>query len=404
MKILAIETSCDETAISAVAGQGGLRRPRFNVLAHSLASQTEIHAAWGGVVPILAKRAHGQNLAPLLRKTLKRAGLWQKQKKAIGVNHAVDRRLKTILAREPELYRQLKYLAPAIKPPAIDLLAVTQGPGLEPALWSGINFARALALLWRKPLMPVNHLAGHIYSVLLGKQQSQNGERKSRRSIKFPGLALLVSGGHTELVLVKDWQQFEVIGQTRDDACGEAFDKVARILGLPYPGGPEIGRLAASVNTRGLSSLPEDSPRKIHLPRPMIHSSDFDFSFSGLKTAVLYLVKKIGRPNEKRKAAIAKEFQTAAIDVLVAKTKRAIKIHRPATLIIAGGVAANQELRKRFRRFLSRDFPETRLLLPTAKLATDNATMIALAAYFRWQKREAVADNRLIASGNLTLS
>ncbi|MBI2100339.1 MAG: tRNA (adenosine(37)-N6)-threonylcarbamoyltransferase complex transferase subunit TsaD [Candidatus Vogelbacteria bacterium] len=379
MKILAIETSCDETAISVVAASGGFKKPQFKVLSHLISSQVKLHAPYGGVVPSLAKREHSKNLIPLLATALRELRLY----KASSVQHPMLDKIPKILSREPELLKQLLELIPTISVPKIDAIAVTYGPGLEPALWVGINFARALSLAWNKPLIPVNHMEGHIYSPLL--------EPKTYNL--FPALALLISGGHTELVLVKDWLKYQVIGQTRDDAVGEAFDKVARLLDLPYPGGPALAKLADKNGKH---------PMFAKFPRPMIHSGDFDFSFSGLKTAVLYLVKKLGKVDDKTKAAIAREFQDAVIEVLVAKTSKAIEHYNPKTLIIGGGVIANTALREKFDELVAKKYPNVKLLIPDFQLATDNATMIALAAYFHIFKKKPGPKN-IVARGTLSL-
>jgi N6-L-threonylcarbamoyladenine synthase len=213
--------------------------------------------------------------------------------------------------------------------------------------------------------------------------------------IEFPAISLLVSGGHTELVLIKNWQKYKVIGQTRDDAVGEAFDKVARLLGLPYPGGPEISRLA--------SQFTGDLDPKYKLPRPMQHSGDLDFSFSGLKTAVLYLVRKIEPLTEEDKKSIAYEFQTSAVDVLIQKTLKAIEKNNAKTLIVGGGVIANKELKYRIKKELAEKHPEVNLLLPDMQLSTDNATMIAIAAYFRSLAKKFRINPKIKAEGNLSL-
>src|SRR3989338_4967712 len=249
MKILAIETSCDETAIAILEIIGG----KFEVRSNVVLSQIKIHKKFGGVVPNLAKREHRKNLPIVLKLALKEA--WG-TKSSLG-----------------DLV------------PKLDAVAVTSGPGLEPALWEGINFAKDLAKKWRVPLVPVNHLEGHIYASWL-----------RRISPQFPLIALIVSGGHTELVLMKKHLDYKILGETRDDATGEAFDKVARMLKLGYPGGPLISKLAERLKTSG----------KGLFPRPMINSSDFDFSFSGLKTAVLYYLRD--NPNAD-KSAVANEFQ-----------------------------------------------------------------------------------------------
>jgi N6-L-threonylcarbamoyladenine synthase len=374
--ILAIETSCDETAISLVEGSGEFAAPSFRTLAHLVSSQVKLHAAWGGVVPMLAKREHARNIVPLLEQALKEGKLLKKTQRVVSAEERAQ--ISEILTREPELLLQLLLFLASHDRPQIDAIAVTKGPGLEPALWVGINLARALSAFWHIPLVAVDHMEGHILSPLAEKSE-----------IRFPALALLISGGHTELVLMKDWLQYEVLGRTRDDAVGEAFDKVARVLGLPYPGGPEIGRLAANA---GPGELPAP------LPRPMIHSGDLDFSFSGLKTAVLYLVQK--NP-EIDKALVAREFQNAVIEVLLAKTKRALEQNNIATLIIGGGVVANQELKNRFSEMIAQDFPHTTLLTPTHALSTDNATMIGIAGYFHALKQDFVTE--IEAEGNLQL-
>ncbi|MCX6714054.1 MAG: hypothetical protein NTV48_03045, partial [Candidatus Vogelbacteria bacterium] len=266
MIILAIETSCDDTAVSIIDAKGGFKKPVFKVLAHNISSQTEIHQKWGGVVPNLAKREHGLNLVPILLKSL--AETFDKSKiknqkskiqsKNIKNEEKLRKKIEKILEREPELKELFLTYLLNITAPKIDAIAVTKGPGLEPALWVGINFAKALSLLWNIPVIPTNHLAGHLYSSLITQPSnyvypvvknsdfSTTGANLLTKSnkLEFPALALIISGGHTELILVKNWLKYQVIGRTRDDAVGEAFDKVARILGLPYPGGPAIAELA----------------------------------------------------------------------------------------------------------------------------------------------------------------
>lgn len=226
--------------------------------------------------------------------------------------------------------------------------------------------------IWNIPVVPVNHMEGHILSVLINSEISEKQEINIG-DFEFPSLALLISGGHTELVLIKDWLDYEKIGTTRDDAIGEAFDKTARLLGIPYPGGPEISRLAKTGNAR------ED----IKLPRPMINSDDYDFSFSGIKTSVLYLVKKLGEIDEQAKSDIAKEFEKAVTEVLIKKTKRAIEEFGIKNLIIGGGVSANTYIRKEFQKILTENFPSTNLYLPDSHLSTDNSVMIGMAGIFQ---------------------
>jgi N6-L-threonylcarbamoyladenine synthase len=394
MRILAIETSCDETAISIIEAKGGFDRPVFKVLAGKVASQIEIHKEWGGVVPSIAKREHGKAAIPLLESALKEAGLLKLVKKPITDKKLILKTAK-LLEREAELVMSFLEFIPKISIPKIDAIAVTQGPGLEPALWVGINFARALSLFWNIPVIPTNHMEGHIYSSLASDESTKSKveSKKSNSKIQFPAVALLVSGGHTELVLIKDWLKYKVIGNTRDDAIGEAFDKVARLLDLPYPGGPEISRLADF----------KISNTNYKLPRPMIGSGDLDFSFSGLKTAVLYLVKKIAPLSEDDKKAIAFEFQNAALDVILKKTLVAVDTYQAQTLIVGGGVIANKKLKERLIEELADKFPDTNLLLPSNKFSTDNATMIAIAAYFQSLKKKFRVNPNIKADGNLGL-
>lgn len=338
MKILSIETSCDETGITILKVTGSEKNPVFEVLANNLASQIKIHAEYGGVFPALAKREHIKNLPILLEKTLKKIGL-EKNKKPV------------------------------------DMIAVTSGPGLEPALWTGIVFAKELGEKWNVPVVPVNHMEGHILSVFA----KDKGSFKIPK-INFPVLSLLVSGGHTELVVVKDWMKYKVIGETCDDAAGEAFDKVARMLALPYPGGPQISKLAKLGRK---NNFPE-----ITLPRPMMYSKNYDFSFSGLKTAVLYLIQKIGILNDKTKMAIATEFENAVVDVLTHKTIKAIQEYKIKTLIVAGGVSANIELKKILKKKIKEKNLKTEVFFPGKGLSTDNAIMIGLVGYFRRKNKK----------------
>lgn len=388
MVILAIETSCDETAVSVVEGEGGFAAPKFEVLAHCVASQVKLHAEWGGVVPNLAKREHAKNIIPLVQEALGQAGLLEKRRKPEILAPELQHKLERILERESGLFEHLLNFSSHYNTPKIASICVTRGPGLEPALWVGINTARALALVWGLPIVPIDHMEGHFLSPM-----SQNVK------IEFPALGLLISGGHTELVLSREWLKYEKLGQTRDDAVGEAFDKVARILGLPYPGGPEIGKLAATAPRHDwpfASANPKEQAGL--LPRPMIHSDNLDFSFSGLKTAVLYLVQK--NPDIS-KAQVAREFQQAIIDVLLVKTMKAIEQYQPKSLIIGGGVANNQELIRQFKIKVAQDFPAVKLLTPEPRLTTDNATMIAIAGYFHALRKDFATD--IVADGNLTL-
>ena len=373
MKILAIETSCDETAIAILEAKGDEKNAEFTVLGNALLSQAELHQPYGGVYPTLAKREHLKNLPHMFAQALAQANASMQE---------------------------------------IDAIAVTAGPGLEPALWVGINFAKALALVWDKPIVAVNHMEGHIFASLIRCEEGARDEvignstiTYNLQPITFPLLALLISGGHTELVLMKEWLNYELVGQTRDDAVGEAYDKVARMLGLPYPGGPEISRLAEEIRHAlkdlGGHSSDEGPPRSFILPRPMIDSGTCDFSFAGLKTAVLYLLKKIPDISEKEKQQIAHEFENAVTEVLWKKTALALEQTNARTLVIGGGVSANTHIRRAFKENVSREFPDVTLKIPSAELTTDNAIMIAIAGFYRDLRHEFVTE--ITANGNLSL-
>src|SRR3989344_2458506 len=323
MKILAIETSCDETGVAILYAKGSAARPDFRVLANTVASQVEIHKPYGGVVPNLAKHEHQKNLVPVLLAALKDAKLYHRTRtiitRTIILHSMIVSQLQEIFSHEPELLRQFITKLPKLMPPKIDVIAVTYGPGLAPALWTGVNFARALSLIWGKPLIPVNHLEGHIYINIL------RGEK-----IHFPALALIVSGGHTELVLMPKSRIYRMIGETLDDAAGEAFDKVAKLLGLGYPGGPALSALADKLKMK-------NEKLKIVLPRPMINSKEF-------------------------------------------KVK---------TVILGGGVAANTLLRGELAKCVAEKLPKANLLLPEISETTDNALMIAAAAFMGKKRKSA---------------
>lgn len=396
MKILAIETSCDETSLSIIEAKGGIKNPSFKVVSHALASQVEMHAQYGGVYPSMAKREHSKNIWPLFEKTLKDAKILKnppaggKNEKparpAGGLSIKDEEYLKENLTREPEVLEYILEKFPNIQKPKIDLIVVTKGPGLEPALWVGITFAKVIAKLWDVPIIGADHMKGHAVSVLLQKEKAK---------INFPALALLVSGGHTEIVLVKNWNTYKKVGETKDDAVGEAFDKVARMLGLPYPGGPQISRLAK--NFKG--------EKKIKLPRPMIGTNDFDFSFSGLKTAVLYLIRDLTKEkkmNEKMKEEIAHEFQEACVDVLDKKLFKALKKYKAKSIIVGGGVSANIVLKERLTKSAKEiNIP---IIFPQKDLSTDNSIMIGMAGYFKYLKKNK-GDNpkSIIATGGLEI-
>lgn len=302
--LLALETSCDETSIAV------LRQGR-DVLCNRVASQDELHARYGGVVPEIACRRHFEVIHPLLEEALEDAGCTLRE---------------------------------------IDAFAVTHGPGLIGAVLVGVSVAKTLAEIWQKPLLPVNHLEGHLYSPLLDYPELQP-----------PWISLLVSGGHTLLVLVRDWGQLEVLGQTRDDAAGEAFDKVAKMLGLGYPGGPRVAQLAEAGN-----------PQAVAFPRPM-RGQGYAFSFSGLKTAVHHALE------EHSPEDLCASFQEAVVDVLVEKTMRAAREHNVPRVCLAGGVAANRRLRKALGEACERERRE--FFVPALGYCTDNGAMIAMAGY-----------------------
>ena len=319
MNVLGIETSCDETGVAVV--EDGLK-----VLSNVLSSQHEVHARFGGVVPELASRAHVERLNPLLDVALAEAGMkWAE----------------------------------------VDGVAVTRGPGLVGALLVGLATAKAIALALDVPLIAVNHLEGHIYANFLEHGPSDP-----------PYVALLVSGGHTMLVYIPEERRYEVLGQTLDDAAGEAFDKVARFLGLGFPGGPELDRLAR-----------EGDPDAVRFPRAMADSGDFDFSLSGLKTAVIRHVRKEEKEGRKTSVPdIAASFQEAVVDVQVQKTIAAAEEKGAKTILLGGGVVANSRLRERMAAEV--EHGGLRLLFPSPELCTDNGAMIASAGYFRLMSAE----------------
>ncbi len=326
MITLGIETSCDETAMCLLETQDN----QYKILGNIVHSQIETHKKFGGVVPMIAKREHIKNLPIIYEKILKDSGVNENQ---------------------------------------ISKVAVTNGPGLEPALWTGILFAKDLGKRLNIPVIPINHMEGHIVASLLSTSNAQK-DFAELKPLEFPAIALLISGGHTELIKVNDIGSYEVLGATVDDAVGEAFDKVARMLELPYPGGPEISKYAEYARKNNIKS-------EITLPRPMIHTKDMTFSFSGLKTAVLYTLKKLGHPNLEQKYDIAREFEDAVTEVLISKTKMAIEKISTQSLIIGGGVIANTHIRKSFEQ-LAKEYSLS-LYLPASGLSGDNALMIALA-------------------------
>lgn len=354
MRILGIESSCDDTSVALVqADDTGIV-----VVSEKTASQIDIHKKYGGVVPEIAGRKHAEKILPVVEAVLE--------------GHD--------------------------KP---DAIAVTAGPGLMTGLLVGTEVAKTLSYLWNIPLIPVNHIDGHIHSVITGSRKQEAGSK-----IALPAVCLIVSGGHTELILMKDHGKYELLGKTRDDAAGEAFDKVAKLLGFEYPGGPKISKFAETGN-----------PKTINFPRPMLDDDSFDMSFSGLKTAALYWLRDnnlaavetvntngfklpvgvTGIPNNGPTISdFCASFEQAIVDVLVTKTLRAVKQHKPASIILAGGVSANSKLRTTLASALG----DTPLLLPERKYCMDNAAMIATAGYFKAKKNECAPWQELVVNPN----
>jgi len=387
IKILGIETSCDETALAVVEASGD-KSPRFRVLKNIIASQIDVHKEYGGVVPGLAKREHSRNLIPALYKVLELNNDKLQNLNAKSISNDKIQNIENILERYPDMLEEFKEKIIPLKKPDIDLIAVTYGPGLEPALWVGVNFARALSAIWDIPLIGVDHMEGHVAvnllqhgnskSETLNSKQIQNHKLQIQNKIQFPAVALAVSGGHTQLILVKDWMNYELLGETQDDAAGEAFDKVARMLDLPFPGGPYIEKLAK-----------EGSADAFDFPRPMEKSMDYNFSFSGLKTAVRYTLDKMTKKEIRtQRANLAASFQEAVTDVLVNKTVKAATQYGAKTVMLAGGVAANQYLKNALGEKLEEKLPNTQYMVPEIKLATDNGVMIAIAGYLRYKNGE----------------
>lgn len=330
--ILAIESSCDETSASIV-------KNGKDVLSNIISSQIDIHRAFGGVVPEIASRKHIEIIDFVVDEALKEAN-------------------KTFQD--------------------VDAIAVTYGPGLVGALLVGVSYAKALAYTLKKPLIPVHHIQGHIYANFIQDKE-----------LKPPFVSLVISGGHTHIVLVEDYGKFKIIGKTRDDACGEAFDKVARTIGLSYPGGPEVDKLA------------KNGEPIIDLPRVMIDTDDYDFSFSGLKSAVLNFVNKANMTNtEFKKEDLCASFQQAVADVLVHKTIKACLDNNIKTLAIAGGVSANSFLRESLKNACDKE--NIKFCVPNLKLCTDNAGMIGCVGYFEYLNKN-FANLDLNAYANLKI-
>ena len=361
MKVLAIETSCDETAIAIVEKTA---TGAYVLHKHSLLSQIDQHKEFGGVFPTVAKREHEKALVPLFLQCLENA-----TDISLEISNE-DITSYDIFSKNQDLGQAYTEKLQNKKLVGVDAIAVTAGPGLEPALWTGLTFAKALAIASDLPLMPVNHLHGHLASVLLSPSLSDSYEPL------WPAVGLITSGGHTELLALKNWSEIRTIGQTRDDAVGEAYDKTARVFDIPYPGGAELARRAAIAR----SELQDNKDNEYQLPTPMLDSDNLDFSFSGLKTAARYAHRDNEQlqtsPTEQNKFFAA--FEESVAQVLTKKVARALDEHNPQSFIFTGGVANNNFLRERLR-----EVTEARnidWLAPLPKYSTDNAVMIALSA------------------------
>lgn len=391
MLILSIETSCDETALSLIEATGEFPQATYEIHADALWSQIDVHKEYGGVFPAVAKREHATIITTLLQRVFTESGKLEPEETPTLTSQTTAQ-IHTLLEREPGLADQLLDFHKEYGAQSIDLIAVTNGPGLEPALWVGVNFARALAILWDVVVVGVNHMEGHILASIY------DAERDDQLSeIEFPAISLLISGGHTELIKMSNWGQYEKIGQTRDDAVGEAFDKVARMIGIAYPGGPEVSKLAEQARKAQLPAYTE-------LPSPMLHSPDLDFSFSGLKTAVRYAVddKEL---SEEEKQALCRDFEDAVTTVLVKKSIAAIDSCTAQTLIVGGGVSANQHIKRTLETTLFTSHPDVTTYFPQPGLSTDNSIMIALAGHARAKNALAPQGSDVIrAVGNRSLA
>lgn len=431
MKILAIESSCDETAAAVISVENLELRAEKNskikvlspkILSNVVASQIDIHKKFGGVFPEIASRAHAENIIAVVEEALQSSQftVHSLPKEKVGKRLSVDGKLKNI-----------------------DLIAVTAGPGLIGSLLVGVNFAKTLAFTTGKPIIPINHWLGHIYSCFAGSYQlsdvrcpnSENGKLKTDNLPKFPILALIVSGGHTGLVLMRSHTDYETVGETLDDAAGEAFDKVAKLLELGYPGGPAIAAAAAKHQKNVISrskatrnpqtnkishSVRNDNNETISFPRAMLDRPDYNFSFSGLKTAVLHKVNELLK-NYKMKdiqGPVAAEFQQTVIDILIGKTLKAAEEFKPKSIILCGGVSANKELREQMEAAVKnlefrtenlekslsskiKDLRSVSFHTPPLSLTGDNAAMIGIAAAYHlnsmttWQNINADSNMKL---------
>lgn len=427
MKILAIESSCDESGLALLECSGTLSSPKVKLLASEVASQIKIHASFGGVVPNLGKREHAKNLPLIFQKLFPKihvetVGTESRPKflfsPAVSLRGA-DTTEQSSVSKSSKIALTKKELRKLL---GVDEIAVTMGPGLEPALWVGIAFAKDLGRATGISVRGANHLEGHLFSFLLSEPYPSSPSKKKRGRTKssgsrmkdvFPAIALVVSGGHTVLLAVESLTKWKHLGETRDDAAGEAYDKVARLLDLPYPGGPNLEKLAT-----------EGNPAAVNFPRPMLHDKNFDFSFSGLKTSVLYFMRdKKNNPDltytselskQKEGASesfgansnhmsrvvrdVAASFQQAVIDVLTGKTIRAAKETGAKSVILSGGVAANKALREALGKAVRKS--GCVYLVPPWEYNTDNAAMMGVAGFLAHLRKKKFP---LRANGNLKI-
>ncbi len=343
--ILAIETSCDETAASIISGNGN----RVEVLSSIISSQIDIHKKYGGVVPEVAAREHVYNILPVIKEAMEQAGKTKED---------------------------------------LDAIAVTQGPGLITSLHIGTETAKTLAYTWNKPLIPVHHIKSHLYANFI-----------NNTSIKFPATVLTVSGGHTAIYHMKSHTELELVGETMDDAAGEAFDKGAQLMNLGYPGGPIVSKEAEKWDNQKKSAY-----TTISLPRPMLHKPSFNFSFSGLKTALLYQLEK-DKNWKKRIPEYCHELQEAIVETLVQKTIKVVKKYQTPTILLAGGVAANKRLRECLIEQAKLKLADTDVWIPELKYTTDNAAMVGANAYFTLKASKKITKGGIIkANPNLELN
>ncbi len=411
MRILAIETSCDETSMALVdMGINAQNELNMTIHSHFTASQAQYHAQFGGVFPAMAKLEHIKACVPLLHTTFMESKISIPENEWAQINLDTNKteNINKILHREIDIANGLNEFCKNQKFPKIDLICVTNGPGLEPALYVGINFARALSEIMNIPVVGINHMLGHLYSSILPTDTMHTNIKLN--DLPDHAIALLVSGGHTELIELKGQNskgksiEYKLLGATVDDAVGEAYDKVARLMGLSYPGGPLVAKLAEEAR----KNMSSDISKPI-FPRPMLHSKNYDFSYSGLKTAVMYylrdlLSRQAGNPiSENEKLSLALAFEESAIEVLVKKTNRAMEEFAIDTLLVGGGVSANNYLRTELQKIAEKN--NFTVHFPLQSLTGDNALMIAIACGIEYLNKEIINEkDSIVANGMLSVA